>query len=73
VPRPAAKRALDVAGSSVLLVALLPVVLFVLLAFGFDVLLSRRDRGPLLYREPRVSRGRTFDLLKFRTLRAAAL
>jgi lipopolysaccharide/colanic/teichoic acid biosynthesis glycosyltransferase len=34
------------------------------------VLLSRRDRGSLFYREPRISRGRTFGLLKFRTLRA---
>jgi lipopolysaccharide/colanic/teichoic acid biosynthesis glycosyltransferase len=32
-----------------------------------------RDRGSLLYREPRVSRGRTFGLLKFRTLRTDVL
>ena len=32
-----------------------------------------RDRGPWLYRERRISRGREFDLLKFRTLRASAL
>jgi lipopolysaccharide/colanic/teichoic acid biosynthesis glycosyltransferase len=34
---------------------------------------SRADRGPLLYREPRVSRGRTFELLKFRTLLVGVL
>ena len=38
-----------------------------------DMLLVARDRGPFLYRERRVSRGREFDLLKFRTLRRAAL
>ena len=38
-----------------------------------DIVVVRADRGPLLYREPRISRGRTFDLLKFRTLRAAVL
>jgi lipopolysaccharide/colanic/teichoic acid biosynthesis glycosyltransferase len=47
----------------------LPVLLVVLAAMWLDMLLSRRDRGSLLYREPRISQGRTFDLLKFRTLR----
>ena len=38
-----------------------------------DMIVSRRDRGGLFYREPRISRGRLFDLLKFRTLRREAL
>jgi lipopolysaccharide/colanic/teichoic acid biosynthesis glycosyltransferase len=38
-----------------------------------DMACSRRDRGGFLYREPRISRGRPFGLLKFRTLRRAAL
>jgi lipopolysaccharide/colanic/teichoic acid biosynthesis glycosyltransferase len=38
-----------------------------------DMACSRRDRGAFLYREPRISRGRPFGLLKFRTLRRAAL
>lgn len=37
------------------------------------MLVRRQDRGPFLYREPRISRGRRFDLLKFRTLRADVL
>jgi len=32
-----------------------------------------RDRGRVLYREPRISRGRAFHLLKLRTLREAVL
>jgi lipopolysaccharide/colanic/teichoic acid biosynthesis glycosyltransferase len=40
----------------------------VLVAMGIDMLTRREDRGPWLYRERRVSRGREFDLLKFRTL-----
>jgi lipopolysaccharide/colanic/teichoic acid biosynthesis glycosyltransferase len=32
-----------------------------------------RDRGRLLYRERRISRGRSFDLLKLRTLRESVL
>jgi exopolysaccharide production protein ExoY len=68
-----AKRILDVVVSGTLLLLATPVVLVVLAAFVVDVLLSRRDRGPLLYREPRISKGREFDLLKFRTLRRDAL
>lgn len=52
-----------------MLLLLAPVIALVLLAIVLDVVLSRADRGPVLYREERVSRGRTFDLLKFRTLR----
>jgi lipopolysaccharide/colanic/teichoic acid biosynthesis glycosyltransferase len=43
-------------------VLLSPVLLTVPLAIAVD-------GGPILYREPRVSRGRAFGLLKFRTLR----
>jgi len=40
---------------------------------ALDLLLVRRDRGGFLYREPRISRGRAFLLLKFRTLRTEVL
>ena len=68
-----AKRILDVVVAALLLLALSPVVAVVLVAYVLDVLLQPRDRGALLYREPRVSQGRTFGLLKFRTLRADVL
>ena len=55
--------------SLVFLALLLPLYAIVLAAMGLDMLLRRQDRGPWLYREPRISRGREFDLLKFRTLR----
>jgi lipopolysaccharide/colanic/teichoic acid biosynthesis glycosyltransferase len=73
VRRPLAKRVLDVVVSATLLLLLSPVVLAVLVAFALDVVLERKDRGSLFYREPRISRGRMFGLLKFRTLRADAL
>jgi lipopolysaccharide/colanic/teichoic acid biosynthesis glycosyltransferase len=38
-----------------------------------DMACSKQDRGGFLYRELRISRGRQFGLLKFRTLRGAAL
>ncbi len=37
------------------------------------MIVSRDDRGGFFYREPRISRGRPFGLLKFRTLRRDAL
>jgi lipopolysaccharide/colanic/teichoic acid biosynthesis glycosyltransferase len=67
------KRALDVIVAGGLLLLLVPLLLVVLAAFALDVLVAPQDRGPLLYRERRVSRGRPFDLLKFRTLRADVL
>ena len=42
-------------------------------AIGLDMLRCPRDRGPLFYREPRVSAGRPFGLLKFRTVRRDVL
>jgi lipopolysaccharide/colanic/teichoic acid biosynthesis glycosyltransferase len=38
-----------------------------------DMLLVESDRGPWLYREPRISRGREIQLLKLRTLRTNVL
>jgi len=73
VARPIPKRLLDLLVSGALLVVFLPVLLVVLVAFALDVLLSPRDRGSLFYREARISRGRTFGLLKFRTLRSDVL
>src|SRR5215210_5032185 len=70
---PVPKRFLDMTFAAALLLVLAPVVVVVLGAMAFDMLFSRRDRGAFLYREPRISRGRTFRLLKFRTLTRDAL
>ena len=73
VPSPLLKRVVDkiVAGS--LLVVTLPGSAVAVAAIAVDALVSARDRGPILYREPRISRGREFALLKFRTLSRDAL
>jgi len=73
VPYPLPKRIVDKVLSGALLVVLTPVVLVVLAAFAVDTLVVSRDRGSVLYREPRISRGRTFELLKFRALRRDVL
>jgi lipopolysaccharide/colanic/teichoic acid biosynthesis glycosyltransferase len=70
---PRAKSILDKVVSGALLVVLSPVLLLVLAAMAVNRIVVRRDRGPFLYRETRLSMGEEFDLLKFRTLRRAAL
>jgi lipopolysaccharide/colanic/teichoic acid biosynthesis glycosyltransferase len=70
---PVPKLVLDKALALLLLVLLTPVFALVLAAIGIDMLFSARDGGRWLYRERRVSRGREFDLLKFRTLRRDVL
>jgi lipopolysaccharide/colanic/teichoic acid biosynthesis glycosyltransferase len=63
VSRPRAKRLLDILVASALLLLFSPLFVLVFVAYG----------GGPFYREPRVSAGRTFGLLKFRTLRADVL
>jgi lipopolysaccharide/colanic/teichoic acid biosynthesis glycosyltransferase len=73
VPYPIPKRLLDKGLAAALVVVLAPVFAVAATAMGVDMALARRDRGPWLYREHRISRGRGFDLLKFRTLRRDVL
>ena len=73
VPYPASKWILDKFLSGLLLVVLSPIVLVVLATFAFDMLIFPPDRGSVLYGEQRISKGRTFELLKFRTVHRHAL
>ena len=72
IPYPRLKQLVDKLVAAGLLLVMSPVLVFVLVAIAIDMLLSRRDRGSFLYRETRISKGRPFDLLKFRTVRRAA-
>jgi len=67
------KRAFDVVVASALLTLLSPLELLAFTAMAVDMLVRPSNRGGFLYREPRVSRGETFDLLKLRTLRSDVL
>jgi lipopolysaccharide/colanic/teichoic acid biosynthesis glycosyltransferase len=73
VPYPLAKQVFDRLVAAILIFATTPVLLVAVLLMGLDMLFVPRDRGPWLYRERRVSRGREFDVLKFRVLRTSAL
>lgn len=70
---PTAKRVLDASIALVLIVVLSPVIAIVLVAMALTMIAKAEDRGSFLYREKRISRGREFDLFKFRTLRRGAL
>lgn len=67
------KRVLDVTVAAMLLAVLAPLVLVLVGAMALNMLFSAADRGSFLYRETRVSLGQSFELLKFRTLKRAAL
>jgi lipopolysaccharide/colanic/teichoic acid biosynthesis glycosyltransferase len=71
--REIAKRILDLIVGAALLALLSPLILILLIGLAVDMIVCRRDRGGFLYREPRISRGRVFGLLKFRTLRRDVL
>jgi lipopolysaccharide/colanic/teichoic acid biosynthesis glycosyltransferase len=73
VDYPAAKRLLDKVVSVLLLLLLSPLLAVVLAAMALDALFIPADRGGFVYREARITRGREFGLLKFRTLRRAAV
>jgi lipopolysaccharide/colanic/teichoic acid biosynthesis glycosyltransferase len=70
---PLAKRLLDKTFAALALAVLSPLIAGVLLAMAISMIVKRADRGPFLYRERRISLGRSFDLLKFRTLRIDVL
>ena len=70
---PIVKRVLDEAIALVLVVVFSPVFVVLFVAMSLDMAFRPEDRGPWLYRERRISRGREFDLLKLRTLRRDVL
>jgi lipopolysaccharide/colanic/teichoic acid biosynthesis glycosyltransferase len=73
VPYPFAKQVFDRVVAALLLFAATPLLLVAVVLTGLDMLVVRHDRGPWFYRERRISRGREFDVLKFRVLRTSAL
>lgn len=66
---PVAKSVEDKVLALALIVLLAPFFAVGYGAMALGMLRRRADRGPWLYRERRISRGREFDLLKLRTLR----
>jgi lipopolysaccharide/colanic/teichoic acid biosynthesis glycosyltransferase len=68
-----AKLILDKTLAILLLAPLAPALALVALAIKLDGLINSLNRGPVFYREIRVTQGREFGLLKFRILRLPAI
>jgi len=73
VPYPVAKQVFDRFVAALLVFAATPLLLVAIVLMGLDMLFVPSDRGPWFYRERRISRGREFDVLKFRVLREDVL
>jgi len=67
------KALFDKALSALILLLASPILITVALAIVIDGLIWSKDRGPIFYRETRVSAGRRFTLLKFRTMHVDAI
>ena len=68
-----AKAARERAIAAVAFVLTSPVLALAAIAIKVEGLLDRRARGPVFFRETRISHGREIQLLKLRTLDAASL
>lgn len=73
IPFPTAKRCFDIFGSLLVLVALSPLVFFILAIYFLEIMVSPSARGPLLYSETRISQGKPFTIYKFRTFKVSAI
>jgi lipopolysaccharide/colanic/teichoic acid biosynthesis glycosyltransferase len=73
IPTPALKVAFDKTVALVGLILLSPLFAGVALAITVDGRSHPENRGPVFYREERVSQGRIFLLYKFRVAKAAAI
>jgi len=67
------KALFDKTLSALILLLAAPLLIAVAAAIVIDGLIWPQDRGPILYRETRVSAGRRFTLFKFRTMQAGAI
>ena len=67
------KELIERSVAAVLLAITSPVLLAAAVAVKVEALLDRRARGPVFFREDRIARGEVIQLIKLRTLSAAAL
>jgi len=67
------KFAVDRCVSWILLILASPLFFFIAYCMWVEGLFFRDSRGPIFYRERRISRGKSFTLYKFRVLTASAL
>jgi len=67
------KYAFDKLLAIVMLIVSGPLIIVLCLAIWLERFLNREAKGPILYRETRISQGEPFVMLKFRTLKLSVL
>lgn len=70
---PLLKRLFDIFVSLLLLIPAAPFVLVMLVWIALEQMLVPSSRGPVLYRETRMSQGRPFSFAKIRTLKQSVI
>jgi lipopolysaccharide/colanic/teichoic acid biosynthesis glycosyltransferase len=73
IPLPPLKRAFDIAASFVVLVVLSPLIAVFLALIFIERIFVPSSRGPVFYKEVRISQGKPFMLWKIRTFKVAAI
>lgn len=69
---PFAKRVFDVIVSFIILGLLSPLIVVILILFYIEEVFSASSRGPLFYKETRISKGLPFKVFKFRIFKTTA-
>lgn len=70
---PLSKRIFDICASSLVIIVLSPVMLVFFVFMMVEYLVSSRSRGPILYREIRMSQDEPFVFYKIRTFKNQAI
>ena len=70
---PRVKRIFDIVVSFIALIAISPIIALIMLIMCLEMLISKRSRGSIFYREIRVSEGKPFTLIKFRIFTTSAI
>ena len=69
---PVQKRIFDIFASTIILILLSPLVVLILAGFVLEYIFVPKSRGPLFYREFRISKGKPFKVYKFRIFKITA-
>lgn len=73
VPIPKVKRLFDIIMSVIVTVAISPLLIVLIVLFLIEEILITSSRGPLFYKEIRISHGEPFPLWKMRTFKMTAI
>lgn len=73
IPTCTSKRILDLFVSVMLIVVFSPIILIIIAVYTVEMIFIKESRGPLLYKEPRISGGKVIFFYKFRTFKQSVI